>query len=44
MIILFMYFRDEWENGLIVGRAQNLVRDLAECPSNHLTPTAFAEV
>jgi len=31
-----------WTRGSILGGAQNLARELMECPANHLTPILFA--
>nr|XP_024215432.1 cytosol aminopeptidase-like isoform X2 [Halyomorpha halys] len=36
--------KEGWDSGLIKAKAQNLVRHLAETPSNHLTPTAFGKI
>ena len=45
---LFSYIdasTEEWLNGVRLGKAQNLARELMEYPANHLTPTLYvAEV
>ncbi|KAI0311992.1 leucine aminopeptidase [Amylostereum chailletii] len=33
----------EWDEGVVVAKAQNLARTLTELPANLLTPTAFTE-
>ncbi|XP_044257997.1 cytosol aminopeptidase-like isoform X3 [Tribolium madens] len=34
---------DQWNRGSIKAEAQNIARRLADTPSNHMTPTIFAE-
>ena len=36
--------RVQWEKGLVKAGGQNLARYLMEMPSNHMTPTIFAQV
>lgn len=33
-----------WETGVVFAEGQNLARRLMEAPSNHVTPTAFANI
>lgn len=32
-----------WQDGLLLSGAQNFARELMETPSNHMTPTIFAD-
>ena len=42
--LLMTYSEQLWEKGLIQANCQNLARYLTEMPSNHMSPTIFAQV
>jgi cytosol aminopeptidase len=34
---------EKWDEGVILGKAQNMSRELMELPGNHMNPTLFTE-